>query len=106
MIDENIARLPVVDQGKLVGIISDNEIIFALANIKRSFPLGKQKHQLDELIIRNVMKTPAYWTEPNITASEAATLMTKNNIGALPIIEHGKLIGIVSRTDLLNTIPR
>lgn len=105
MINENIARLPVVDQGKLVGIISDNEIVFALANIKRSYPLGRQKHQLDELQIRDVMKSPAYWTEPHITASEAATLMLKNNIGALPIIEHGKLIGIVSRTDLLNTIP-
>jgi len=106
MINENIARLPVVDKGKLVGIISDNEIVFALANIKKSYPIGKQKHQLDELLIRNVMKTPAYWTEPHITATEAATLMLKNNIGALPIIEHGKLIGIVSRTDLLNTIPR
>jgi len=106
MINANIARLPVVDQGKLVGIISDNEIVFALANIKKSFPMGKQKHQLDELLIRNVMKTPAFWTEPNITAKEAATLMLKNNIGALPIIEQGKLIGIVSRTDLLNTIPR
>ncbi len=106
MIDENIARLPVVDEGKLVGIISDNEIIFALANIKKSYPLGRQKHQLNELLIRSVMKTPAFWTEPNITAAEAATLMLKNNIGALPIIEHDKLIGIVSRTDLLNTIAR
>ncbi len=106
MINENIARLPVVDEGNLVGIISDNEIIFALADIKRSYPLGRQKHQLDELLIRDVMKTPAFWTEPNINAAEAATLMLKNNIGALPIIEHGKLIGIVSRTDLLNTIPR
>ena len=106
MIDENIARLPVVDKGRLVGIISDNEIVFALANIKKSFPLGRQKHQLDELLVRNVMKTPAFWTEPNVTAQEAATLMLKNDIGALPIIENGKLIGIVSRTDLLNTIPR
>ena len=105
MIDENIARIPVVDSGKLVGIISDNEIIFALADIKK-YPLGRQKHQLDELLIKSVMKSPAFWTELNITAAEAAKLMIKNNIGALPIIEHGKLVGIVSRTDLLNTIPR
>ncbi|KYK21271.1 hypothetical protein AYK21_05040 [Thermoplasmatales archaeon SG8-52-2] len=105
MIDENIARIPVVDNGKLVGIISDNEIIFALADIKK-YPLGRQKHQLDELLIKSVMKSPAFWTEPNITAAEAAKLMIKNNIGALPIIEHDKLVGIVSRTDLLNTIPR
>ncbi|KYK30769.1 MAG: hypothetical protein AYK22_03095 [Thermoplasmatales archaeon SG8-52-3] len=106
MINENIARLPVVDNGNLVGIITDNEIVFALADIKRSVPIGRQKHQLDELLIRDVMKTPAFWTEPNITAEEVAKLMLKNNIGALPIIEYGKLIGIVSRTDLLNTISR
>jgi len=105
MIDENIARLPVVDNGKLVGIISDNEIVFALADIKK-YPLGRQKHQLDELLIKSVMKSPAFWTEPNITATDAAKLMIKNNIGALPIIEHGKLTGILSRTDLLKTIPR
>ncbi len=106
MIDENIARLPVVDRGNLVGIISDNEIAFALADIKKSVPLGKQKHRLDELLVGDVMKTPAIWTQPNITAIEAARVMLKNNIGALPLLEHGKLVGIISRTDLLNTIPR
>ena len=106
MINDNIARLPVVDHGNLVGIISDNEIAFALAEIKKSVPLGKQKHRLDELLVGEVMKTPAIWTQPNLTAIEAAKLMLKNNIGALPLLEHGKLIGIISRTDLLNTIPR
>jgi CBS domain-containing protein len=106
MIDENIARLPVVDQGKLVGMISDNEISFALAKLKRSFPIGRQKHQLDELLVKDVMKIPAIWAEPNISITKAASLMLKKNVGALPIIENGKLVGIVSRTDLLNTIPR
>jgi CBS domain-containing protein len=106
MIDENIARIPVLDHGNLIGIISDNEIVFALAGIKRSIPLGRQKHRLDELLVGEVMKSPAIWTQPNITAAEAANIMLKNNVGALPLIENGKLIGIISRTDLLNTIPR
>ena len=106
MIDENIARLPVVDNGKLIGIISDNEIVFALAGIKRSIPLGRQKHRLDELLVADVMKTPAIWSQASLTAAEAANIMLKNNIGAIPLIEKGKLIGIISRTDLLNTIPR
>lgn len=104
MIDENIARLPVLHLGKLVGIISDTEITFALADLKKSFSIGKQKHQLDELLIKDVMKSPVIWTEPNITAAQAAKIMLKNNIGALPIIQDDKLIGIVTRTDLLKTI--
>ena len=104
MVDENIARLPVIKDGKLVGIISDNEIAFAFANIKRSFPIGRQKHQLEELLVEDVMKKPVIWTQPSISVSEAASIMMKNNLGALPLIENEKLIGIVSRTDLLKTI--
>jgi CBS domain-containing protein len=106
MIDKDIARLPVINQGTLVGMISDNEISFALAKIKRSFPMGKQKHRLEELLVKNVMKTPAIWIDPHMIVTDVANIMLKKNIGALPIIENGKLIGIVSRTDLLNTIPR
>lgn len=106
MIDENIARLPVLNQGKLAGIISDNEIAFALANIKRSFPMGKQKHQLDELLVKDVMKIPAIWTDANITVSEAAKIMLKNHVGCLPLIENDNVVGIITRTDVINTVPR
>lgn len=105
MIDQNIARLPVVDQGKLVGMISDTEIAFALADLKKSLPLGRQKHRLDELLVEDVMKTPVVWTESKITISEAAKIMLNKNLGALPVIDNGKIVGIISRTDLLNTIP-
>ena len=106
MVDEKIARLPVVDKGQLVGMISDNELAFAFANVKKSFPLGHQKHRLDEFLVKDVMKTPAIWTQPNSTAKQAAEIMLKYNVGALPIIENDKIVGIISRTDLLNTISR
>jgi CBS domain-containing protein len=104
MIDQNVARLPVVNQGKLIGIISDTEIAFALANIKRSISLGKQKHHLDELLVKDVMKMPVIWTTPNMGAADAAKIMIKYNVGALPIIENDIIIGIVTRTDLLKTV--
>jgi len=104
LIDQNIARLPVVNNGMLVGIISDNEIAFALASLKRSFSIGKQKHRLDELLVGNVMKMPAIWTTPNMTCSEGAKIMLKNNVGFLPILERDKLVGVITRTDLLKTI--
>jgi acetoin utilization protein AcuB len=106
MIDEKIARLPVVDKGKLVGMISDNELAFAFANVKKSISLGRQKHRLDEFLVKDAMKAPAVWTQPNTTAKQAAEIMLKYNVGALPIIENDKIIGIISRTDLLNTISR
>jgi len=104
MIEKDVARLPVAHDGRLVGIISDIEIAFALADIKKSYSLGKQKHQLDELLVGDVMKTPVKWAEPNIGALEAARIMIDNNIGALPLLEKEKIVGIVTRTDLLKTI--
>jgi CBS domain-containing protein len=104
MIDENVARLPVMNNGNLIGIISDNEIVFALAELKRSFPLGKQKHRLEELLVNDAMKTSVIWADVNVTASEAAKIMIKNNIGFLPLMENKKVVGIITRTDLLKTI--
>ena len=104
MIDENVARLPVVDQGKLFGIISDIEIAFAFAKLKRSFSLGHQRHRLDELLVKNVMKSPVLWTTRKVSAIEAAKIMMKHHIGSLPVIDDEALVGIVTRTDLLKTV--
>ena len=104
MIDENVARLPVMNNGNLIGIISDNEIVFALAELKRSFPLGKQKHRLEELLVNDAMKTTVILADANISVEDAAKIMIKNNIGFLPLMENKKVVGIITRTDLLKTI--
>ncbi|OYT56989.1 hypothetical protein B6U70_02930 [Euryarchaeota archaeon ex4484_162] len=104
MLNKNIARLPVVNHGMLLGMISDKEIAFAFAYIKKAFPLGHQKHQLENLLVKDVMKTPAIWIKPSLTVQDVAKTMIKHNIGALPVIENNQLIGIVTRTDLIKTI--
>lgn len=105
MIDENVARLPVVNKGHLEGMLSDTEIAFALARVKRSFSLGRQKRRLDELLVEEIMKKPVVWAEPHITVSDAAKIMMKENVGALPLIKNDTIMGIVTRTDLIKTIP-
>lgn len=104
MIRENIARLPVLEDKKLVGIVSDIEIALAFASLKKSFSVGKQKHQLSELFIKDVMRSQVVWSDPSMSIYNAAQLMMKQNIGALPLIENEKLVGMVTRTDLLKTI--
>ena len=104
MIDENVARLPVINNGMLIGMISDIDIAFALAEIKRSFPLGRQKHQLDELLVNDAMRTPAISINYDKTVTDAAKLMMEHHVGSLPVIKNDKVVGIVTRTDLLKTI--
>lgn len=104
MITENVARLPVLEEKRLVGIISDIEIAHAFASLKKAFSLGRQKHHLDELLVKDVMRSPVVWTNPSMSIFDAAQLMMKQNIGALPLIENEKLVGMVTRTDLLRSI--
>ena len=104
MITNNIARLPVLDEKKLVGIISDVEIALAFASLKKSFSLGRQKHRLDEFLVKDIMRSPVVWSNPSMSISDAAQLMLNQNVGALPLLENDKLVGMVTRTDLLKTI--
>lgn len=105
MIDDNVARLLVMDADKLVGIISDVEIAFAFADLKENVSMGHQKHRLEELQVQDVMKQTVFWTTKDVTCAEASSLMLKHQIGCLPVMNEGKVAGIVTRTDLLKTIP-
>ncbi|MFA5102460.1 MAG: CBS domain-containing protein [Candidatus Thermoplasmatota archaeon] len=104
MITNNVARLPVLEEKKVVGIISDIEIALAFASLKKSFSLGKQKHHLTELLVKDVMTSPVVWSNPSMSIYDAAQLMLQQNIGALPLLENDKIVGMVTRTDLLKTI--
>ena len=50
------------------------------------------------------MRPHVIWTTQSVTAADAAKIMIKHNVGALPVLEGDTLIGIVSRTDLLKTV--
>jgi len=104
IIDNNIARLPVVKEGEVVGIIAEMDIARAFAKLKKSISMKYQKHHVDELLVRDAMKSPAIVAEPDISIREAAEIMLKNNIGAIPLVKDNKLVGIVTRTDLIKTL--
>jgi CBS domain-containing protein len=105
LLTHDIARLPVAENGQVLGILSDMEIAFAFADIKRSYSLGQQHHHLRELKVHDVMKSPAIVAGLDQTAQELAAVMLNTNIGCLPVVdEHETLQGIITRTDLVRLI--
>jgi acetoin utilization protein AcuB len=88
-------RLPVVDEnGQLVGIVtaSDLELFFSTAP---SPGVVKRQFRVDQ-----VMTTPVVTVSPDYPLEEAAQLMLKHNISGLPVVEEGRLVGIITKSDI------
>ncbi|WP_096189758.1 acetoin utilization AcuB family protein [Evansella halocellulosilytica] len=101
MMQENrIRHLPVInDDYEIVGIISDRDL-------KEASPskLQKNKNDLDELPISELMIKDVLTALPSDFVEEAANTMIEQQISCLPVEEDGKLIGIITETDLLKTL--
>lgn len=93
-------HLPVIDDNQtVVGIISDRD----LRNIKTALDFLSEtvEGQKERLPIREVMTVPVKTIQPNQALTDAAKIMNDMKIGALPVVENGKLIGILTYSDIL-----
>ena len=100
---ENIRHVPVVTNKKeLVGIVSDRDLKKVLGTPKRQLerPDGT-KFTLSTRKVRTIMRRQPYSIEPEANAADAAAIMAKRKIGALPVVAKGKLVGIITSTDIL-----
>ena len=88
-----IRHLPVVEDGNPVGIITDRDIRSAAP----ASSLGQVK--VGEIMTRNLITVT-----PGTQVQEAAKLMVTHRIGGLPVQQEGKLVGIITETDLLNAL--
>jgi CBS domain-containing protein len=105
LLDNDIGRIPVVNEGKVVGVIADREIAFAFAKIKKSFSMGQQHHQIRELLVKDVMKKNVITVPGDVTVKDTADLMIKQGVGCIPIVDKNeKIRGMVTRTDLLKKL--
>ena len=104
MYQHHIRRLPVVDEGKLVGLVTRNGLREA-APPSSATPLSiwGTHYQLSKLKVRDVMITDVITVTPDNTIEEASALVEKHRIGTLPVIDESKnLVGIITSTDLLH----
>lgn len=95
-------RLPVVDRGRLVGIITDRDLRRAANS---PFVVREQWYDnfiLDHIEVGSCMTPNPLTIEPSASIAEAARLMRNHKIGGLPVIADGQLLGIITDTDLLD----
>ncbi|MHB8585785.1 MAG: CBS domain-containing protein [Thermoplasmatota archaeon] len=106
MIDNSVERLPVLDQGALVGMIAEADVALGLAKFKEKFADNHQAAQLKEFRVDEVMIRTIVKGDPSLTIKAAARLLHERHVGALPITLNGsqRIAGMVTRTDLIRTI--
>jgi len=95
-------HLPVVDeQNRPVGILAGPD----LGNIQTENELKQQAIRGDGVLLRvqQVMKSPVITTTPDYPLEEAARLMVDHHINSLPVVEEGRLVGIVTSIDIFRT---
>ncbi len=103
ILDNDVARLPVLDGGRIAGIIAEHEIASAFAGFKEA-DQSVQKATIRDMQVGDWMRREVITGRSDMTAMEAAGLMRQHHVGALPIVDgRGTIEGIVTRTDLIRT---
>ncbi|WP_044893884.1 CBS domain-containing protein [Bacillus alveayuensis] len=90
MRDLDVGAIPIVENGRLIGLITDRDLVVRGIAEKRS---GSNQ-------ATNVMSENLVTVSPDTSVQEAAQLMAKHQVRRLPVVENGKLVGIVSLGDL------
>jgi len=101
MVKERIRHLLVTEGDRLVGIVTDRDIRLNLPSQATSLSVWEVNHLLTKLTVGKVMTGSVITVGPDRAARDAAQLMLDHKIGALPVMDGGRLVGIVTETDML-----
>lgn len=99
-----IRHLPVVDEhGNLIGIVTDKSLLAVVPSSATSLSKREMNYILTRLKVKDVMTTNVITVGPDTPLEEAAVILSDNKISGLPVMSGGKLIGILTDTDVFRT---
>ncbi len=101
MKEHNIHRIPVLRQGKLVGIVTDRDIREATPSKATTLDVHELYYLLSEIKVKDIMTPDPLTIHPDETVEFAAVIMLENRISGLPVIDYeGHVIGVITQTDI------
>jgi acetoin utilization protein AcuB len=99
---EGCRQLPVLEDGNLVGIVTDRDIRLAMNSPIVLHGHWQDEELLDRATARNCMTSNPMTVEPDTPAYQAARMLSIYKFGALPVVDEGLLVGIITVTDFLD----
>jgi acetoin utilization protein AcuB len=97
---ERIRRAPVVKDGKMVGIVSDKDLLNASTSPATSLSVWELNYLLSKITVKEVMSKKVMSISEKTPIEEAARIMADNKIGGLPVTRGDDVVGIITETDL------
>ena len=105
MKENGISRLPVMKNGKVVGIITDRDIKEASPSKATTLDVHELYYLLSELKVRDIMAKKVISCKADDTVEKAAVIMLESNVSGLPVLDDsGKLVGIISKGDVFKVL--
>jgi acetoin utilization protein AcuB len=106
MKENNIRRLPVVDKGNLVGIVTQHDLLQASPSPATSLSIHELNYLLAKMKVKEVMKKNPFTLTPDTPFEEALRIGQDKKIGSFPVMEKGKLVGIITESDTVRFLTR
>lgn len=100
MKEHDFRRLPVLEGKKLVGIVTLNNLREAQPSSATSLSIHELNYLLAKMTVADIMTKKVITCSPDITLEKAAMMGRKHHIGALPVVAEGKLVGIITESDI------
>ena len=106
MIESHVGRLPVVEDEKLVGMVTSKDLMRAFIDFRKNVPEKYQKSQIKEVFVEHFMSSNPTVTSKDATISEVAKIMMETGYNGLPVVDGDKVVCIITQTDILRLIEK
>jgi CBS domain-containing protein len=101
---ERIRHLPVLDEGRVVGVVSQRDLFHAALAVALGYRQRAHRMLQRTIRVKEVMSAPAITVSPEARVMDAARVMLAQKIGCLPVVEGDTLVGIITETDILRYV--
>lgn len=106
MIENHVGRVPVVDDGKLVGMITSKDLMRAFIDFRKKVPEKYQKSQIKELLVEDIMSSNPTSVTKDMSITEVSQIIMETGFNGLPVVEDDEVVGIITQTDILKLIEK